>query len=69
MNVHARHILTPEKLIGTLRRFGVEGPVYEVFSIGPASADGDVFLPVRSPESGETLDYLFSHASNDPKEA
>lgn len=69
MNVHARHILTPEKMIGTFRRFGVEGPVYEILGIGGPAGDGDVFLRVRLPESGETLDYPYSHALSDPKEA
>jgi hypothetical protein len=69
MNVHTRHIPTPEKLIGTFRRFGIEGPVYEVMGVGRSTPDGDVFLRVRLPESGESLDYLYSQALNDPKEA
>ncbi|HAJ46546.1 MAG TPA: hypothetical protein DCL54_08195 [Alphaproteobacteria bacterium] len=69
MNVHTRHIPSPEKLVGGFRRFGIEGPVYEIVAVGAAAADGDVFMTVKVVETGETLPYRFTHILNDPKEA
>ena len=69
MNVHARHVPTPEKLVGSFRRFGVEGSDYEVISIDDGTPDGDVYLQVQVVETRETLDYRFTHIVNDPKEA
>lgn len=69
MNIQAQHVPTPEKLVGTFRRFGLYGPVYEVLAVGDTASDGDVFLTVRVVESGETLPYRFTHIVNDPKEA
>lgn len=69
MNVHARHIPTPEKLVGGFRRFGIDGPAYEIMSVGAATDDGDVLLCVKVVESGETLNYRFTQILNDPKEA
>jgi hypothetical protein len=59
----------PEKLVGGFRRFGIEGAVYEIVSVGPGADDGDVFLNIRVVETGETLNYRFTHILNDPKEA
>ena len=44
-------------LVGSIRRFGLEGPPYEV--VGPAAtgADGKARMHVRVLESGEELDY------------
>jgi Family of unknown function (DUF5397) len=69
VNVNVRHIPSPEKLVGGFRRFGVEGPVYEILGIGEAAANGDVFMRIRVAESGEQLDYRFTQILNDPKEA
>ena len=55
-------------LIGSIRRFGLEGPPYEV--IGPAAtgADGKARMHVRVLESGEELDYPVESLVADPCE-
>jgi len=50
------------------RRFGPEGPVYEILGISRRLSDGDVMLRVRLVETGEELDYRQSRALNDPIE-
>jgi hypothetical protein len=58
----------PEHLIGTWRRFGVLGPVYEIVGTGKPLADGDRVMKVRVLESGEEIDYRLSELLEDPKE-
>ncbi|NOT39401.1 MAG: DUF5397 family protein [Alphaproteobacteria bacterium] len=54
-------------LIGTFRRFGTEGPVYEVIDVGSSPSD-ETKMRVRVVESGEELDYRLSDIIADPKE-
>ncbi len=56
--------LPSEELIGSFRRFGTEGPVYEV--IAQAGHDTIRILVV---ETGETLDYSTEKALRDPEAA
>jgi hypothetical protein len=58
----------PSKLIGTWRRFGVFGPVYEIIGAGAALAGGDQRMRVRVVETGEELDYRLAEILDDPVE-
>lgn len=55
-------------LVGSIRRFGLEGPPYEV--VGPAAmgADGRARMHVRVLESGEAFDYPLDDLVSDPCE-
>jgi hypothetical protein len=54
-------------LIGTFRRFGELGPVYEVLGVAAPPRD-ETKMRVRVVESGEELDYRLSDIIADPKE-
>lgn len=58
----------PQSLIGTWRRFGAVGPVYEIIGLGKELPDRDRLMRVRVVESGEELDYRFTEILDDPKE-
>jgi hypothetical protein len=60
--------LQPSKLVGTWRRFGVAGPVYEIVSTDRELAGGDRFMRIRVVESGEELDYRLAEVLADPVE-
>lgn len=60
--------IEPQALIGTWRRFGVAGPVYEIVSEGKPLPTGDETLRVRVVETGEELDYKLIDVLEDPKE-
>ena len=55
-------------LVGSIRRFGLEGPPYLV--VGPAAtgADGRPRMHVRVLESGEEFDYPVEDLVADPCE-
>ncbi len=55
-------------LLGTWRRFGVAGPVYEIIGIGNTKNNVDQTMRIRVIESGEELDYLLSSVLDDPRE-
>lgn len=55
-------------LIGTWRRFGALGPVYEIIGEGRLLADGDRLMRIRVVESGEEVDYKLTAILEDPKE-
>lgn len=57
-----------EKLVGTWRRFGPVGPVYEVVRAGAELPGGDRMMRVRVVESGEEVDYKLTDLLDDPKE-
>lgn len=59
---------TPQALIGTWRRFGPLGPVYEVVSAGDRLTGGDRSMRIRVVESGEELDYRLSDILDDPRD-
>jgi Family of unknown function (DUF5397) len=69
MNLQRRFIPEPPRLVGTFRRFGVVGPVYEITAAGKETPDGDVAMRIRVVESGEELDYPYSAIIEDPKES
>ncbi len=61
-------MLQPEQLVGTWRRFGVVGPVYEIVQAGRELPDGDRMMRVRVLESGEEVDYKLTDLLEDPRE-
>jgi hypothetical protein len=58
----------PANLVGTWRRFGSVGPVYEIIRAGRKLSGGDRLMRVRVVESGEELDYRLAEIPDDPKE-
>ena len=58
----------PANLIGTWRRFGAVGPVYEIIGAGTELADGDRLMRIRVVESGEEVDYRFTDILDDPRD-
>ncbi|MHB8283684.1 MAG: DUF5397 family protein [Caulobacteraceae bacterium] len=64
----AKMDLGPETLIGTWRRFGVAGPVYEIIGPGAAAPGKAEVMRVRVLESGEELDYQLANLLDDPVE-
>ena len=61
-------LLEPEALIGTWRRFGSAGPVYEIIGLGTALPNDDRLMRIRVVESGEEVDYRFAEILDDPRE-
>lgn len=57
----------PQSLIGTWRRFGIAGPVYEVLSEKEDGQDKKI-MRIRVVETGEELDYKLVDVLEDPKE-
>lgn len=53
--------------LGKFRRFGAVGPAYEILRVAKELENGDALLRVRVLESGEEVDYLRSHALEDPE--
>jgi hypothetical protein len=58
----------PANLVGTWRRFGAVGPVYEIIGAGKELPDGDHLMRVRVVETGEEVDYRFTAILDDPRE-
>jgi len=69
-HVRARTVKSalPPGLIGTWRRFGAFGPVYEVVGAGAKRGDGERMARVRVVETGEELDYRLAELLDDPRE-
>ena len=59
--------IEPQTLIGTWRRFGISGPVYEIIAEGKKLPAGDETLRIRVVETGEELDYKLVDILDDPK--
>ena len=57
----------PRDLVGTWRRFGAVGPVYEIIGVGQP-AGGDQVMRIRVVESGEEADYKLADVLDDPRE-
>ena len=55
-------------LIGSLRRFGLVGPAYEVVGPAPASPTGEARMRIRLVESGEDVEYPLAAILSDPSE-
>jgi hypothetical protein len=54
--------------LGTWRRFGAAGPVYEIIGTGHGLPDGDCLMRVRVVETGEEVDYRLAEILDDPQE-
>jgi hypothetical protein len=67
-HMEASMIPQPTSLVGTWRRFGPVGPVYEIIAAGAELPDGDRMMRVRVIESGEEVDYRFTDILDDPRE-
>jgi len=65
---HTSSLPQPTKLVGTWRRFGVAGPVYEIVKAGIELPDGDRMMRVRVVETGEEFDCRFTDILDDPLE-
>jgi len=61
-------MIHPGQLVGTWRRFGSAGPVYEILGTGRELPDGDRVMRVRVLESGEEVDYKLTDILDDPRE-
>ncbi len=61
-------VIAPEHLLGTWRRFGSAGPVYEIIAAGCELPDGDRIMRVRVVETGEEVDYRLGEILDDPRE-
>lgn len=59
----------PANLIGTWRRFGAVGPVYEIVGHGGERPTGDRTMRIRVVETGEELDYRLAEILDDPRES
>ena len=56
-------------LIGKIKTFGPFGPSYEILEPVRQLEDGDWILKVRLVESGEEVEYRYTHVLDDPKAA
>ena len=66
--IPSSEVLPPAPLIGTWRRFGDVGPVYEIVAVGMAEPDGAPAMRIRVVETGEELDYPVRALLDDPSE-
>jgi hypothetical protein len=62
------NMMQQPELVGTWRRFGSVGPVYEIIASGQELANGDRMMRIRVLESGEEVDYKLTDILDDPKE-
>lgn len=62
-------VVHPANLVGTWRRFGAVGPVYEIIGVGNELPGEDRFMRVRVVETGEELDYRLAEILDDPRES
>ena len=67
--MHAiQSIPKPMDLVGSIRRFGPTGPVYEVCGVVGDRNDEQAMLLVEIPETGETVEIPYLQAVFDPAE-
>lgn len=64
----AQHQNLPQRVVGTWRRFGLTGPVYEIVGKKTDLPDGDAVMRVRVVETGEEVDYKLTDILDDPAE-
>jgi hypothetical protein len=55
-------------LVGTIRRFGLVGPPYEILGTAKAGEAGEPRMRIRLLESGEETDYAPAQLLADPSE-
>lgn len=67
--MHAlQSIPTPGDLVGSVRRFGLTGPVYVVCEVVDGRNDEQASLLVEIPETGERVEVPYLLAIFDPTE-
>jgi hypothetical protein len=54
-------------LVGSIRRFGLEGPPYEVIGLAAKSSAGEAQMRIHLLESNEDADYPVSEILRDPE--
>jgi hypothetical protein len=57
------------EIIGTYKTFGPFGPAYQVVAPIRPLGDGDWLMEVRLLETGEDVEYRYTHLVDDPKAA
>lgn len=67
-HTHTGPLPQPAALVGTWRRFGVAGPVYEIIGTGDELPGGDRLMRVRVVETGEEVNYRLAEILDDPRE-
>lgn len=60
--------LNVDGLLGTWRRFGQVGPVYEIVGLGSELPDGDRLMRIRVMETSEEVEYRLLEILDDPRE-
>ena len=55
-------------LVGSIRRFGLVGPPYEVLGPAKSSESGKALIRIHLLESNEDVDYPLSDILADPEE-
>lgn len=60
--------IDPASLVGSFRRFGLYGPVYEITAVAAISPAEGLLMRVRVVETGEELDYPLTDVLDDPLE-
>ena len=60
-------VILPQRAnsVGTWRRFGAVGPIYEIVGAGRESPNGDYLMRIRVVESGEEVDYRLGDMLDD----
>lgn len=61
-------LVQSELLVGTYRRFGAIGPVYEILEVAVLSREGHRLAKIRVLETGEELQYPLEHILSDPRD-
>lgn len=61
------HMVDMGILVGSIRRFGLEGPPYEVVASASLSEAGYAEMRIHLLESGEEADYPVSEILHDPE--
>ena len=54
-------------LVGSIRRFGLEGPPYEIVGMAAPSATGEMQMRIHLIESDEDADYPVDDILRDPE--
>ena len=61
--------LKAAEVVGSWRRFGMVGPVYQVIGEGSPTPNGDRLMRIRVVETGEEDDYSLTKVLDDPRES
>ena len=60
--------IQPQAFVGTWRRFGPAGPVYEIIAVAGHKQNGDRLMRIRVLDSGEEAELRLDHLLDDPAE-